>query len=264
VEFAGPEDAARIVALFRSGFRPEFLELLIYGCEGVSEYIRLQLAPGGPPAGSVYFVARSRSCTAGAAEFRRQSNQLFLNYIAVAPGCRGQHIGPNLFSAAIAMSGVTTGRIELDVLEENVQARHWYRRLGFATTASTEFLELAPPPCADQEPAYITGLPQAGVCHERFGFSTFHLSTQAGTFPVGRLGDTWFRLTDPAAIRNPSVFAALRLLDPRRSILGVVPAGSLPAAQKVRVLAVTHRMKADIHHVMDTLSHDCQKSGELV
>jgi ribosomal protein S18 acetylase RimI-like enzyme len=264
IRFAEPTDAAQIASLFSTGFRPEFAQLLMYGCRGASEYIRMQLASAIPTAESAYFVAHTPDAIVGAAELRRQPDRLLLNYIAVHPSHRGQSVGAILFSAAVEMLGVSSGQIGLDVLHDNVRALHWYSRLGFATGTSTEFLELAPPSGADESLAYVSGLPQADLCQERFGFSKFNLITRKGTFSVGRIGDTWFRLTDLAAVGNPAIFAALKLLDPGRRIFAVVPASSAPPAQVVRLLAKTHRMEAEIPHLVCSLSDDCQKSRELV
>jgi ribosomal protein S18 acetylase RimI-like enzyme len=264
IRLAEPRDAAQIANLFSSGFRPDFVQLLIYGCRGASEYIRMHLASGVPTAESAYFVAQAPGGIIGAAELRRQSNGLLLNYIGVHPGYRGQRVGAILLSAAVGMSGVSSGQIGLDVLHDNVRALQWYSRLGFATRTSADFLDLAPPGGADEGPAYVSGLPQADLCQERFGFSTFNLITRKGTFSVGRIGDTWFRLTDLAAVGNPAIFTALNLLDPGRRIFAVVPASSVPPAQVVRLLAKTHRMEAEIPHLMSSLADDCQKSRQLV
>lgn len=253
IRFAEPGDAAQIAHIFSSGFRSDFAQLLIYRCGGASEYIRMQLASGVPPAESAYFVAQAPGGIIGAAELRRQSNRLRLNYIGVDAGYRGQRIGAILFSEALRMSGVSSGQIGLDVLHDNVRAVKWYRRLGFATRTSAEFVEVARPGGEDEDLAYISGLPQADLCQERFGFSKFNLVTSNGTFSVGRIGNTWFRLTDLAAVGNPAVFAALRLLDPGRRIFAVVPASSTPPAQVVRLLANTYGMEADISEVLARL-----------
>jgi ribosomal protein S18 acetylase RimI-like enzyme len=260
IRFAEPRDATHIADLFSSGFDPDVARLLIYGCKGVSEYIRMQLASGIPTTESAYFVAQASDSIIGAAELRRQSSRLHLNYIAVHPSHRGQRVGAILFSAAVGMSGVRSGQIGLDVLRDNVRALQWYSRLGFAAKRSVEFLELAPPSGADEEPVYVSGLPQADLCQERFGFSSFNLITRKGTFSVGRIGDTWFRLTDPAAVGNPTIFAALNFLDPERRIFAVVPASSTAPAQVVRLLAKMHTMEAEIPHLMSSLSGDNQKS----
>jgi ribosomal protein S18 acetylase RimI-like enzyme len=261
---AEPKDAVQIADLFAGGFRPQVRQLLVYGCKGAAEYIRMQLSPGITAAASLYVVAQTRCGIAGAVELRRSANRLFLNYIAVTPSQRGQGVGAILFSAAVEMSGVLSGEIVLDVLHNNVRALEWYGRLGFAARTSAEFLEIAPPDGRDAEPAYVSGVPQADVCQERFGFSRFDLITCSGSFSVGRIGDAWFRLTQAAAISTPAVFAALQALDPARRVFAVLPAGSAPPAQAIRLLAKTHRMGAGIPDLISALSNDCQKSRELV
>jgi predicted N-acetyltransferase YhbS len=264
IRFAEPRDSGQIANLFFSSFRPDVSQLLIYGCNGASEYIQMQLASIIPIAESAYFVAQAQEGIIGAVELRRQSNRLLLNYIAVHPSHRGQRVGANLLSAAVGMSGVSSGQIGLDVLHDNVRARQWYSRLGFETRTSTEFLELAPPSTLDEEPAYVSGLPHADLCQERFGFSKFNLITRKGTFSVGRIGDTWFRLADLAAVDNPAIFAALKLLDPGRRVFAVLPASSVPPAQVVRLLGWTHRMEVEILHLMSSLSGDYQESRKPV
>ena len=253
IRFAEPADAGQIADLLATSSRPDVAQLLICGCKGASEYIRMQLAAGVRNAESAYFVAQAPRGIIGAVELRRRSNRLFLNHIAVHHNYRGQRVGAVLFLAAVRMSVVNSGQIGLDLFHDNVRALHWYSRLGFATMTSAEFLELAPPSAADEEPAYAAGLPQANLCQERFGFSRFDLITGKGTFSAGRIGETWFRLTDVAAIGSPSVFAALKLLDPARRIFAVVPASSAPRAQVVRLLATVHRMEADISEVLTHL-----------
>jgi ribosomal protein S18 acetylase RimI-like enzyme len=264
VRFAEPRDAPQIADLFSRGFRADVAQLLVYGCRGASEYIRMQLASAVSTAESAYFVAQTANGIIGAAELRRQPDRLFLNYIAMDPSHRGQGVGAILLLAAVGMSGVSSGQIGLDVLHDNVRAQQWYCSLGFVTRTSTEFLEIAPPGGADVGAAYVSGLAQADLCQGRFGFSKFNLVTKKGTFSVGRIGDTWFRLTDLPALWDPEVFAALNLLDPGRRIFAVVPASSVSPAQVVRLLAKTHRMEAGIQHVMAFLSDDCQKSREHV
>jgi GNAT superfamily N-acetyltransferase len=246
VQFAQPADAAGIARVFAGGFRPEVTQLLVHGCHGVAEHIRMQLASTAPCVESVYFVARTSRSIMGAAELRRRTDGLFLNYIGVDPDYRGQGAGTALLSGALKLTGSGSGKIGLDVLHENTGAIRWYRRLGFSITAAAEFVEIAPPDLIGDEYAYASGLPQADLCHARFGFSTFHVTTAAGGFSVGRIGDAWFRLTDPAALASPAVFKTLYLLDPGRRVFAVVPASSAPSAQVVRLLAATHRMEASL------------------
>lgn len=261
---AEPKDAELIADLFLRISHPDVAQLLICGCKGASEYIRMQLSSRFPIPESAYFVAHVPDKIIGAVELRRQPNRLFLNHIAVQQRYRGKGVGAVLFSTAVKMSGLSSGQIGLDVFHENTGALRWYIRLGFTIRTSAEFIEIAPPCETDGAPAYISGLPQADLCQERFGFSKFNLITRTGTFSVGRIGDTWFRLTDLAAVDSPSIFVALNSLDPGRRVFAIVPASSAPLAQVVRLLAKTHRMEAEIPDLMSSLSGDYQKSRELV
>ncbi len=106
----------------------------------------MQLASRAVLAESVYFVARSDGGgIIGAAEFRRQPGTLFLNYIAVDPDYRGRRVATALLSAGSGVTGSPSDRFALDVLCDNAPALRWYGRLGLGATASSEFIELAPP-----------------------------------------------------------------------------------------------------------------------
>jgi len=251
---AEQRDAAQMANLFSGGLSQDVVQLSIYGCEGAAMYIEQHIADSAYNPESAFFVAQLADEIVGAAELRRQPSRLFLNYIGVHPDHRGKGVGATLFSQAVSMSGVRSGQLELDVFQDNVRALRWYARLGFETRRSGEFVEIAPPCGADEPPIYVSGLPQADLSQERFGFSSFKLSTREGTLVVGRIGGAWFRLTDSAAILNPSVFTALNTLDPQRRIFAVVPASSVSPSQVVRVLAKTYRMEAEIAHVLSTLS----------
>lgn len=256
IRFGEAADSARIASLFSGSFSPDFAQLTIYGCKGAPEYIRMQVAPGLPNAESAYFVAQGPDGIIGACELRRSPNVLILNYIAIDPSHRGQRVATALLSEALRMTGVSSGGMELDVLCDNAPALRWYGKLGFTTVSSAEFTELAAPGTADEGPAYVAGLPQADLCQERFGFSSFNLIGQQGTFSAGRIGDAWFRLTSPEAVRSAAIFAALDAIDPRRRIFAIVPADSAPPAQVIRRLAKTHRMRMQIPQLMSALSRD--------
>jgi GNAT superfamily N-acetyltransferase len=255
IQFAEPTDAAETANLLSSGFRPEVAQLLIHGCHGASAHIRMQLGPGAPPHESAYFVARAPDCIAGAVELRRHPNGLFLNYIGVLAAYRGQRVATTLLAEAVRMSGVPSGQIALDVLDDNAVALEWYQRLGFVSKTGAEFVELAPPDTEDEEPAYASGLPQADLCQQSFGFSKFDLISKKGRFSVGRIGDGWFRLTDMAAAGDPAIFAALHQMDPGRRTFAVLPAFPTAPVRVVRLLAKTRRMEAEIGQLLSTLSN---------
>jgi len=106
IQSAQPADTAEIAALFAGGFRPEVTQLLVHGCHGAAERIRMQLASASACAESAYFVARSFRGIAGAAEMRKRPDGLFLNYIGVRLDCRGHGVGTALLSGAVTLAAV--------------------------------------------------------------------------------------------------------------------------------------------------------------
>jgi ribosomal protein S18 acetylase RimI-like enzyme len=255
-QVAQPEHAGQVAKLFREGFHEDISQLFIYGCRGASEYIRMQLTSGVTPTESAYYVAANGVEIAAAAELRRRPEGLFLNYIAVDRAHRGHRVGTKLLATALSMCGDQCGAFGLDVLCANTTALNWYLRLGFKTTSVTAMVEVTASPGNRDEPVYFAEAAQADLCQQRFGFSRFSVVTREGTFPVGRLGDAWFRLTDVRAVSHSSLVAALGRVEPSRRVFAVLPDAAVPAAQVTRVLTRTQRMEIAIPDLIEALRND--------
>lgn len=256
VERALPSDARVIAELFASSFDANFLQLVPYGCFGAAEFIRMQMTVPDSVAESVYLVAREREVVIGAAELRRSSDGLFLNNIAVHQRHRGRGIGAALLAAGFTLLDTKVGNISLDSLEGNDRVEHWYGRLGFVISGYTEIAEVCPPLQPPGRSLWLSGFPQAELVQRQFGFSSFTILAPVSVGPifVGRIGDSWFRLTNPEAVRDAAVFATLRALDANRRFLAVLPGAAMPAEQRIRSLAGLHRMDAGIPQVLQTLA----------
>lgn len=259
VESAQPSDARAIAHLFVGSFDADFIQLVPWGCFGAAEFIRMQITVADSLAESVYLVAREQKVVIGAAEMRRTSDGLFLNNIAVHPEHRGKGTGAALLAAGLALWDRKSGNIGLDSLEGNDRAENWYRRLGFVTKQCTEFAEVSPPRQAPVHFPWLSGLPQAELVQQQFGFSSFTIHTPSPV-SIGRIGSSWYRLTDPGAVRDPAVFATLRAFDANRRFLAVLPASVIPADQRIRVLARLHRMEASIPQILARLVEPNAKS----
>jgi len=246
IRFGEERDAVEIASLLCETFRPEIAPLFIMGCKGAANYIRMQIASGGPIAEAAYFVAHIPGRVIGAVELRRTPGKPFFAYLSVHPDYRGKRIGAQLFAKALGLSGISTGQIGLEVFDDNLSAREWYVRLGFDTRQTADLIEIAPPDAPPEEPGYVSDLPQADLCHERFGFSRFNLITARQSYSIGRIGSAWFRLNGSAALTDPSVFSTLRRLDPGRRIFAVVPSLSVAPTQVAQLFATTHRMEAEV------------------
>lgn len=226
IRLAAPEDADAVVALIRQSFRPQDLDLTIYGCAGISAYLHMEFALPRAFSASAYLVAVIEDRIAGFVEMRAGESGPYLNYIATSPAWRGAGVGREMLAAALREIDPPAGsEFTLDVFEHNQIALDWYRRSGFRSLERMAFWcvadgVLAQPPCgALAERVRILDLPQADATHRAFGFSSFRLADRGRAFTIGRLGERWFRVTEGELLRRPEVLHALQSLDPHREIL---------------------------------------------
>ena len=246
-------DAPSIAQTIQGGFSAELLQLFIYGCRGIAGYVAAQIAARARGGDTLFSVGERGAGIDACIELRALPDQLFLNYVAVAPAARRSGAGNQLLDDAIRRMRLPAHcSLGLDVLETNSAALAWYASLGLEHGSTTVWWGLA----LDEEPAErpraVVGLPQAELAYAAFGFSRV---TLAGSGDVGLLGDRWFRITDAAMLCDASVHAALRTLDPKRQILALLPDGALPAALRARArrLANTRRLTGDLDKIIAKL-----------
>jgi ribosomal protein S18 acetylase RimI-like enzyme len=228
---AAPADADEIADLVRESFRPGDLGLTIYGCAGIAAYLRMEFALPRAFSASTYLVAAIEDRLAGFVELRAVDNGVCLNYIATSREWQRAGVARDLLAAALREADPVTGsELTLEVFEHNEAALGWYRRSGFRRQGRTAFWRVLPGNGGAEGPVRITGLPQADVVHRVFGFSQFNLSHGGRTFAVGRLGESWFRVTDGGLLNYPEALCALRSLDSRREILLAGAEEAIPRA----------------------------------
>ncbi len=236
---AAPEDAAEIVAVIREGLSPPLLELCIYGCSGIAKYVAGQIGVQDRGGSAYYVAAVCAGRVEGCVEMRRLPGCLFVNYIAVRPELRGQGLGGRLLRTALGQGDSRqAGLCALDVFDFNTRALQWYQRLGFRQQQGTVWWQAS---LAAAEPASIvlTDYAQAQVSQREYGFSQFGLVAAGQRHEIGRLGENWYRLTSPAALKAPGVVAELRRLAPQRRLLllsktDYAPPPSLEARETAR------------------------------
>ncbi len=250
VRRARNEDVNDIVAIFRSAFDPWILERLIYGSRGIQRYIEIVLAAG-DRCTPVFFVAGSDDRVLAAAEVGVGERGLILSYIATRAGSRSLGLATLLIGAAVRLGlDRNLHSMELDVFTDNTRAAGWYRRLGFETVAENAWWESSTVRHSTDELAMVSGLPQAEVCQRAFGFSEFTLLVPGRSFRIGRLGDRWFRLTDPGAMDHPQVQATLASMDDRRRLLIVGPISHPSVASTWELVARSDRLSVPLPVLM--------------
>jgi hypothetical protein len=89
---------------------------------------------------------------------------------------------------------------------------------------------------------------------QEVGFSQFGLEGRERSFLVGRLGEHYFRLTEPAAWDDPGVHAALRGLDPQRPVLLLAP----HRVERLSPVRHTERLQVDLDTLRQRLLADAR------
>lgn len=194
------ENAPAIAELIRNSFADSSSELTIYGCGGAARYVADNIRARSLGGDTFYTVARGGHGLFGCAETRMLSSALCLNYIAVAESVRAGGFGSALLRASLtAPEAQDYKTLILDVSVSNNVALEWYRRLGFQENGQTNWYLLPPSPAPGPSRHWrVSGFAQAEAMHSCFGFSQFQLLTRSGDYAVGRLGNEWFRITQPA------------------------------------------------------------------
>lgn len=249
--YARPHEASTVVDIIRESISAWVIDRTVYGCAGATRYVRA-LINDWPQATPIFLVAGVASDVLATAEVAVSGDELFVSYIGTSEGMRFRGLGTALLLNALYLTadrGIDA--MTLDVLEENIEARSWYTRLGFSQIAERGWWEV-PLPTVPGKAVPILNLPQANVCQRAFGFSEVTLLGEHGRYRVGRLGTKWFRVTESATLSIPSVIATLALMDPMRKILvldelvGGAPSDALgpPCKRSLRLRASTTALRS--------------------
>jgi len=242
---AVPADAGQIVHVMRQGYDPAWLDVMLYGCEGVEHHVEAQIRLG-RASQYRYKVHRQDGRIVGVAEFRIHGKTLELNNIVVLPSGQGGGVGRTLLREMVG-EAMQQGRrtLCLDVLESNVRAMDWYTRLGLETTSGLGYWRGTLPRAASPDSFVIPDLPQADAVHARFGFSEFTVEGQERSVRVGRLGMRYFRLLGWQSASDRSLTAFLGALDPGRRLLAIIDSSS-PGEPTWQLAAVAKQMSAPL------------------
>ena len=252
-------DVPQIVELLRQGFPADLLRYMIFGSVGIGAFLEDLIRRSDVPRGGPFIVSTQGDVVEAFAEIRSTAEGLFLNQIFVRADFQKRGIGSRLLLEAVDLARRPEhAAISLDVMAENRVARQWYESIGFQAVQERVWLVR---PISDIEAAgdcswSADGLPQADRNHAIFGFSEFSLKTPTETYRVGRLGNDLFRTTDAKLWLDRSAWTALRTIDPRRDLLGLLdpqPADKFDLGGS-QLKARSIRMSASIDDVLGGLA----------
>lgn len=215
----------QVIRLHRAVFSPAQVACTIYGCKGAARYFAsLAAYPQFQPEHVVWGAWKGRSLV-GYAHYRALPDSWHLNNIAVHPGCQGQGIGRQLWDRFIATARERQfQQISLDVEHDNQLAVEWYQRHGLVITGTVWRYEKRisqgnlPPEALP--PLRLLGWEQAEAWQLAYGFSQFQIHCGEEVWQIGRLGEHYFRVTQPLP---DAIEAALAQIDPDRKLLLFTP-----------------------------------------
>jgi len=248
IRLASCIDAPKIVSLVRKSFNSRILNAMIYGCAGITQYLKSQISIPSGLSDTVYVVAESGGVIVGCVELRLLGDTIFLNYICTSRKMRNKGLGKKLLKKAVLIVKCRNHRrMALDVFADNHVAKQWYSKLGFARNYTTGWYSFPVVYKKTGLVGKVSGFPQADLCHARFGFSQFSVHASKNSYSVGRLGNDWFRVTQKEILQDAEAVNTLAKLDARRKILGlfcVSKGQTLPRGADV--LCESERMTVDL------------------
>ena len=256
IRIAKPEDAMAITIVMRDGFNEKYLAVLIYGCAGITSYIKCLIKMSEGISDTAYVVAEVGGKIVGCVEFTYVGNSVFLNYISIASDYRNNGLGGKLLKEALRITSVgNADRMLLDVFEYNDMACGWYNKLGFEAEYRDCWWVIDVPVVNGCFPGVVHGYPQSEACRKAYGFSQFTVHTATGTYTVGCLGHRWFRVSSGDALTDKMLHVTLRKTDSTRRYLAILKEGALAAdlADAVELYTRSTRMSIDMKKLLGAL-----------
>jgi hypothetical protein len=226
VERAQVGDALEIARLLARVVPEHFLDLTIWGSPLFYRYCQDSLRSGDPTAPRFY-VLRSHEAVGGAVSLRQIEDQIVVDTAYVLPALRANYLSMQLLYEASRREHqhCPADWVAWDVFSGRPRLEAWHRSLGGREEFRKGWWLRGPEASegAGGSTASVMGLAEAEEQHERWGFSSFEVRTDGGTYRVGRLPGRAFRLTDARAADDRDLFAALRKVDARSKILLMGP-----------------------------------------
>lgn len=195
-----PAECAEVAQLHQGVFPRAEVQHTIYASPRISQYLTSLVTFPYLRNEHELWGAWSADQLIGYAHFRALPDAWHLNYIAVLPAYRGVGIGETLWQQWLSLGRAREyNRFSLDVDSKNDTVLAWYHRKRFHTAQTTWTYKKQLRP-KNEYPSVKRSLKlldweQAEAWQIAYGFSQFRLLYEQASLPVGRIGDTCFRVT---------------------------------------------------------------------
>ncbi len=212
---ANNQDIHKIVDLIIEGNK-EISDMIIYGCEGIYEYVRDNLYSKSYK----YYVAKLNNIVVGTIEYKIIEDSIHLNYIVLDRSIRGIGFSEKFISESLKMFSYIN-KITLDVFTNNEVAIKLYHKLGFHIYNYFSWNIISLKNTALNSKYRIVNIEENKRKFNKYGFSFFSFIDDDIIFNIGIIGKKWVRITDEKLLNNPNYIAFIINQLPGRSIYSI-------------------------------------------
>ena len=255
-ERARAGDGGRVAKLMASVETPSLLKFTIWSSPQASTYIEDLIAGECPEIAAEFHILRRDGEIAVALYLRLVDGAIFVDNVYADEAARKQQLTNLLiYSGLIDYSQRhPSDTAAFDAFEFDRTIRAWHRYLGGKEHSRRTWWHLPLPPGSEEYTAdsEVIGFKEAEGRHQRWGFSQFQVVTSQGRYSVGRLPESYFRLTEPAGATDLSLCRTLAKLDPSRTLFVIGPAEGIGGGGTH--IATSVRSSVDLQRVLKRLS----------
>lgn len=216
---ARAEDSEAIAALMREGVSEQVRRITILGSPYLARFIADELAGN---KNDEYVTCTVRDRVVGMCGWRHTDTILHLNHIGVAPDMRGQGLGTALMLDGLRrIRRASQLKLSTDVFFDTPRTQGWYRSLSMRSEKHVHWIQIPLPlsRSGGERRCTISRLEEAAADHLRYGFSRVTLTTNSGSYQVGRLGPDLFRVGTFALLQDPAAIQGLARFDAERQLV---------------------------------------------
>lgn len=226
---ARSRDSEAIAALMREGVSEQVRRITILGSPYLARFIADELARNKK---DEYVTCTVRKRIVGMCGWRHTDTVLHLNHLYMAENVRGQGLGTALLLDGLSrVRRALQHKLSTDVFFDTSRAQAWYRSLSMRSEKHVHWIQVSLPRLIfdGERRCTISGLEEAAVHHVRYGFSHVTLTTNSGSYQVGRLGSDLFRVAQVSILQDPAALHGLARLDAQRQLVCIGSAGDCAA-----------------------------------
>ncbi|MCM3598329.1 GNAT family N-acetyltransferase [Metabacillus idriensis] len=214
-------DAYIIQNLIQSGMRPDIFHKTIFSSRGYTTFLENILSFPESLRNIKFRGAYLNNRLVGFAEYRILNDSVFLNNIYVDKELQGKNIGKFLLETGYELADkYKKDKILLDVFDDNYAALAWYEKEGFKKISATNwYLGNQQAHVSKSFECLVENYPSAQAEQRLYYFSNLKIKTDTALYDIGRIKETFYRITSDRILEDTSILNGLYWMDPVRELI---------------------------------------------